>query len=619
MLRARRSPRLAPLLLLPALLLAPPAGRPARAGDPPPAEDNTLRLFHVNALVSGRNEFVGPRLGLLRADEVADEARPLFGGEAEEARLPVGGLDELIELLKAEVDPASWESVAGADIRALDDATLVVRNVPDVQAALGAALKRYEDRWLRPVLVEVQAVRLPADLPRGGLSPEAATALAQQPGAALSLTALPGQRVASFAGRQVAYLADYDVEVAQKAHIDDPIMLVANLGLAVDLRAVPSADGSRVLLGLEGRLSVLDALPRVAAGGEGREVETPSLSGCTVRSVVEVPAGVWTLVDGASGADSSWAFLVRARTAPRAPVAATEGAVLPTVAAAGLGRYERRAFDTDRLTLPVRHVPGWVTPLSPSNFTPPEPREVPEPRPAIHDDALLELVRAAVAPDTWSREGASLEARRATLYARAQEPVLAGVGRLLETLERELLWSVETEAEVLEVPLAWPLPTSPLLSAAEQDALARLLAEGAGRRLERARVSSMHGVRNAVRAGREQSYLFDYAVEIAEDSVIANPQMELAFSGVVLDVQPAPTSGLGSAVLALRVTRTGLEEPLRSVSTTVGPLQAPALRTLQLRCDVEVPFGATALAGSAVDSGKRLLVLVSPRLVRSGR
>lgn len=602
-------------LLLLSLLVRPTL---VRADDRKPEEDGALRLFHVHAIVSGRCDQRGERLGLVRPDEVSDAERPLFGAQAEEALSAVGSVDELIELLKNEVDPGSWTSVSGADVRSLGAGTLLVRNLPAVQVGIGAALKRHEDRWLRSIVVEVQAVRLPAN--PGSLSPEALAALATAPerGPGLSLTLLPGQRVTGFAGKQVAYVGDYDVEVAQKARISDPIVLVANVGLCADVRAVPTLTGDRVLLGLDGRLTQLVELPAVPAG-ESRKVETPVLASTTVRAVRELPSGAWTLLDGAAaGSGSGWAFLVRARVAARTSGPASPGIPLPGLESAGIGRFERQVYDVDQLTLPIRNVNLPLPTLTPSNYTPPEPPEMLEPAPALQPDLLVELLRACVAPDSWSREGASLEVRTSTLIARAPEGVLQAIARVLGTLKRELLWSVEVDAEVLTLDERVSLGAEGLLSDEAQQTLAQALAAGAATTLDRVRLTSMHGARNALRSGRERAYLMDYDVEIAEDATISNPILQHVFAGVVLDIQPALSSTGDSATLAVRFSRTALEEPVRSFESTAGPIQAPVLRVFSLRTDVDVPFGRTAMVGSASEGGSRTVLLLTPRLRRGG-
>ena len=116
--------------------------------------------------------------------------------------------------------------------------------------------------------------------------------------------------------------------------------------------------------------------------------------------------------------------------------------------------------------------------------------------------------------------------------------------------------------------------------------------------------------------GRERSYLADYEVEIAEDAVTSNPIVQRVLAGVVLNVNAGLSSTGDSATLGVRFSRTWLTDPLRVVKTQNGEIQVPELRVVRLRTDLEVPFGATAVVGSAGDAGRRTLLLLTPRLKR---
>src|SRR5262245_36674807 len=99
-----------------ALALALGAG-PGHADEPRrEAGDSPLRIFHVGALATAIPDFLPERLGLIRPDQVNDEAHPLFGGERDQGVLPLGTIDELVELLKGQVAADSWHSTSGVGI-----------------------------------------------------------------------------------------------------------------------------------------------------------------------------------------------------------------------------------------------------------------------------------------------------------------------------------------------------------------------------------------------------------------------------------------------------------------------------------------------------------------------
>ena len=108
------------------LVLALPWGPgPIAAAPEEDAAASPLRLYHVGALTMGRSDFIPRRLGLGRD---GDDQRPLFGAEGEEPILPVGTIDELVELVRFQVAPASWESVAGATLVTVISRVVVERS-----------------------------------------------------------------------------------------------------------------------------------------------------------------------------------------------------------------------------------------------------------------------------------------------------------------------------------------------------------------------------------------------------------------------------------------------------------------------------------------------------------
>jgi hypothetical protein len=419
-----------------------------------PAEEpeaaSPLRLYHVGALTMGRSDFIPRVLGLVGPDSVSDEAHPLFGAEGEEPLLPVGTADEIVELLRYQVDPGSWESVAGAFVHAMGEATLLVRQQPEALVGVGQAIRRMEDRWLRPITLDVVAVRLPRTL---GAAPSAseleALATAEASGPSISLTVFPTQRVTAFSGRQLSYLLDYDVEVAQKAKISDPIVGTLNAGLGVSARASVSEAGDRVRLDLNAELVELLRMDTLAAG-DGRTLDAPVVGTTVTRTSAELTTGAWTLLEG-SGARAEGGgvvFLARARLGSRSAGAPSPGLALPVLESAGMAKLPDRACSIALLTQPVHsRLSRWLD-IMPSNFTPPEPPELPEPIGAVQSDRLLEIMRQAIAPEAWGARGGSAEVRSDTLYVRAPETALLAVERMLAALEHALLWAVDVEGRL---------------------------------------------------------------------------------------------------------------------------------------------------------------------------
>jgi|GEM_PF-6696701 len=609
------------VLLGGSLLLALTLGAgPAPAEEPEGA--SPLRLYHVGALTMGRSDFIPRVLGLVGPESVSSEVRPLFGAEGEEPNLPVGTVDEIVELVRYQVDPGSWESVAGAFVRTMGSSTLLVRQQPEALVGVGQAIRRMEDRWLRPITLDVVAVRLPPTL---GSVPSAseleALATAEGSGPSITLTVFPAQRVTAYSGRQLAYLHDYDVEVAQKAKISDPIVGVLNTGLGVSARASASEAGDRVRVDLNAELVELLRMDSIAAG-DGRTLDAPVVGTTVTHTSAELTTGAWTLLEGAGArAEGGGAvFLARARLGHRSAGAPSPGLSLPVLDSAGMAKLHDRAFSISLLTQPVHSRLSARLDIMPSNFTPPEPPELPEPLGAVQSDGLLELMRQAVAPEAWGTRGGSAEVRSDTLYVRAPETTLLAVERMLAALEHALLWAVDVEGRLVEVTGNSPVLAGPLLSPEAEAALAKALGDGSAQLLERVRVSSLAGQRNNVAALEERSYVSDFEVEIAEDAVISNPVVRTLRSGIVLDVRPQITSARDSVVVSVRLNRSMPFQAPRLVKTIVGDIQCPDMRLHELRTDIEIPFGRTAVAGAfGAQGGRRTVLLLTPRLTRPAR
>jgi hypothetical protein len=88
--------------------------------------DLAVQIHSIAALTAGQKDFLRPVMGVVDPDDVGDEDHPLFGAETEKPWYPVGVADELIELVRRDVEPDTWEAVVGADLRALDESLLLL-------------------------------------------------------------------------------------------------------------------------------------------------------------------------------------------------------------------------------------------------------------------------------------------------------------------------------------------------------------------------------------------------------------------------------------------------------------------------------------------------------------
>jgi hypothetical protein len=156
------------------------------------------------------------------------------------------------------------------------------------------------------------------------------------------------------------------------------------------------------------------------------------------------------------------------------------------------------------------------------------------------------------------------------------------------------------------------------LSEASSRELAAAIEAGEAHRLDRVRVSSMRGGRNHVTVGQERTYVKDYDVELAKDSVIGNPIVGHLFSGIVLDVAPSIDSTGSGVAITVRFSRSSVPEVLPSFPTPYGAVQVPDMADFRIRTAVEAPFGRTTVVAAASAHGRRTVLLLTPRLRRAG-
>ena len=613
------------LLILTMVLL--PLASTSVAEDEAPGE-LLLRIYPVGQLTIGRTSHLRAAEPVVGPETTSDEERPLFGRTLEEPTLPLGVVDELIEGIAVSVDPWFWDEREGAALFSIGERHIGVRATAEVHARVRARLAELEQLVCRTVTIELESWRLPPERAEALLADGAAAVLEGEAldrlradgvlGPSVSVTAYAGQMAVAWGGRQVSWIGDADVEVAQEASTTDPIVFVSNLGLMVQAMAAVAPDYT-VLLGVDAALAEL-SLQRTLATQRNGALQAPHHEVVRIRPVVRIPSGSWSVLDSAVpfGAGPAWVFLARATVhdVARRESDGGQGTVdlgAPIREAPTLESTVLRTFDVRDLTTPVRSLPWRVPHLWPSSFTPPEPPELPEPHAAVELDQLVELLREGDGGGTWE-DPASIEGRSGMLLVRNTPEVLASVERRIAALRRALPWTLVVSAEVVEVPTAVAAAFTdrgPLTDEARH-ALEAARRGGEVRSIDTLRVTSMRGHHNVVRSGTVVNYLQDYEVEIAQAASIGNPVFLDVFSGSQLAVAAGLAPDGRTAQIDVDFVRTELPLPLARMNTIHGEIEVPELGIFQLRTAVQATFGRTVLVGSWAHEGRRRLLLLTP-------
>jgi len=213
----------------------------------------------------------GVRVGLVPSDYTPPErpelAEPLAGMEP----------DALLSLLEHVAPKSFWSPGSLAPV---GGAMLRVRNTPNVLAGVDRLLAAVRRERFVSIRTRADLIELPVALferLRGadGVTPEGGAALerALKDGSAVRLERLvlssrPAARGAVTAGRTVAYLADYNVEIAEGAAIANPVERNFLVGAQMEATAHVTGDGRGVALDVE--------FVRTEHDGAIRRVETPS-------------------------------------------------------------------------------------------------------------------------------------------------------------------------------------------------------------------------------------------------------------------------------------------------------------------------------------------------------
>ena len=387
-----------------------------------PQAPSELRVYPVRALTRGHPVYRvdrGPYPP--RADQVNDEAHPLYGSEGDDPNPEFGSAADVIECLRSEVaDPMAF---------AREGVSLAVRRryVPRAPRSPGSArggrrVARSDDapraahRPPRRRGLSRRTCRRPT---RPGGVPAAVASGAWVPLGVVRMVLSPQGTGAARAGAVRAYLQDFDVEVAAESSTADPTLGVASEGLAVE--AVTSG-----VLGDRARVHLCCWWASPATWEErttkdGDRIEVPTIAGATLDADVDLGGGTWTVLP-ATG-DTVFAARLRVRwdagveSVARREPASREAPPPP-------GPLVLRSFDVRDLCQYACEAPrsrGRAALRATSR--PPVLRSLPESAALVTPDGLATFLQSLAAPASWAREGTSIEgSTAASSFATTRPP-----------------------------------------------------------------------------------------------------------------------------------------------------------------------------------------------------
>ncbi len=245
--------------------------------------------------------------------------------------------------------------------------------------------------------------------------------------------------------------------------------------------------------------------------------------------------------------------------------------------------------------------------------------------PAFDGETLTSLLENLLGPDAWGADDASMELAGGWLEVRQTAALHARIAAVLSVLARAGSRRAVVDAHVLLLApgmLEEAGAEAGVLSEAQDRALREAAAGGKrGRTVGVLRVAGLPGVLGHAADVRQRRLLTDFDIEIAMDSVIADPVSRQVLDGTVLEIRPcfAPDGATILVDYRFSCARPGtvrefdgktepegkLQLPSRGFFATGGTWPCPSGRTVLL-----VPGGVTG-----IEDGWTLAVLLQARRV----
>ncbi len=482
------------------------------AGGAPQGAERVLASFPLREIVGGSQGITPPLVGSFLGFEMG----PSVQGLIEEGRSSRIAVDELVELIGRHIDPEGESEGFRLD---LDGQSLVISGSP-AQVAAGREVVRFlESQIARSVQVSATVYEVNA-----GVRIEAKLAAGELKGLARDWRKLwtassvvhCGDSVVLSKERWTRYVADVDVEVAQKASISDPscFRMFEGVRVVVEPHALVGEDSlvvfSQFALGQRrGRISSIATSVRDQPSIQFPISETNN--GC-MSGRVEDGGTLLFASRGASAAGSNLVLAVTTSFIGRASQRKGQTGVYPVSALVSKSFTRRVDVDTKNGAL-------QIIPLVAKQVAK-------RPYGSFDRSRLEDFLYRALSDRLDNDESVAVSLAGKFFVVRGDEAFHKRVREVLENLEKRSLKTVLVHATT----------TATELSRATMDLWGEAETKAVSMPWHQLSFPALLGRPHYAIRGVERAAIVDYAVEIAQAKAIANPVVEPVFSGVLVSL-----------------------------------------------------------------------------------
>lgn len=235
----------------------------------------------------------------------------------------------------------------------------------------------------------------------------------------------------------------------------------------------------------------------------------------------------------------------------------------------------------------------------------------------LDPDALVELIRGRVSPDSWNHADNHLDVLDGTLQVVQTVDVHAEVAAFLGRLQAELGRQVEVQVAVYA---ATPHQARALLARSrDQSGLfpagslaAALPAAGLTAPLEQVAVTLRDGQRGHAAALQRRGYVRDYDVEVAQKITGPDPVIDEQVFGLVADCTAVPSRDGEHVLLECRLAWAALVDDTRRAEVKAGLIELPERVVASVRAAAVAAYGESWMGVATGPGGRGFCFVVTP-------